>query len=143
VRRFSAAVVSPKCRGEEAEATVFQASSLRNKPHVVVLGQSSLVPNVMTLPSVARTLALLLSGAFLFIVAGLSSLAFLVDRDCGAAFGYYGCQPEIAHAVARVPYTLPPTKFPLLAGAFLLALIVVAAIGAMVMAHDRSWRRVD
>jgi hypothetical protein len=36
-------------------------------------------------------LILLLAGAFLFVLVILCTIGFLADRNCGDAFGYYGC----------------------------------------------------
>jgi hypothetical protein len=51
----------------------------------------------MTLRSGLYTLAFVLSGACLFIFAGLGSVALLADRVCSASFGYYGCETPAAN----------------------------------------------
>jgi hypothetical protein len=47
--------------------------------------------------SVLYALALLVAGAALFVIGGLSTVAFLADRHCGAAVGYYGCETPVAN----------------------------------------------
>lgn len=37
-------------------------------------------------------LAFCLAGTVLFLLGGLGTVAFLTDRHCGPAFGYYGCE---------------------------------------------------
>jgi hypothetical protein len=41
---------------------------------------------------VLYAVALLLAGLFLLMVVGLGAVVFLADRECGPAFGYYGCK---------------------------------------------------
>jgi hypothetical protein len=49
----------------------------------------------MNVRSSACVLSFLLAAAFLFLLGCLCAIVFLVDRDCGARFGYDSCQiPE-------------------------------------------------
>lgn len=51
----------------------------------------------MTLVSSLCALALLLAGAVLLAFAALCVIVVLAGRDCGPAFGYYGCATPPAH----------------------------------------------
>jgi hypothetical protein len=51
----------------------------------------------MSVRSGLYALAFLLTGAFLFISVMLCSIAFLAARNCGPAFGYFGCETPVTH----------------------------------------------
>ena len=51
----------------------------------------------MSVRTCISALAFLSAGAIVFAAVGLGAIAFLSDRHCGPAFGYYGCDIPTAN----------------------------------------------
>jgi hypothetical protein len=84
-------------------------------------------------------LALIPAAVLIFCVGAISAIAVLVDRDCGPAFGYYGCETPttetVQEALAKGAWT-----FTLVSGCSLLILI---AGGVIAFFAHRDWNSVE
>ena len=61
----------------------------------------------MSLRSTIHALVFILAGVTLFIFGCLCAIEFLVDRDCGHAWGYYGCNGAPTIDPAGLPRIAP------------------------------------
>jgi hypothetical protein len=87
--------ISPKgVTGVLTSAGAGKRQRRNNAPLVAFNGTTLRLPTTvrMSLRSAVSALPFILAGATIFIFGCLCAIYFLVDRDCGPAWGYYGCK---------------------------------------------------
>jgi hypothetical protein len=57
------------------------------------------------LRSVLYAVAIVFAAAVFFVLVGLGAIVFLAQRNCGAPFGYYGCETPVADEPADGDHT--------------------------------------